>query len=105
MSILDLADVADVDRRSAFSNTNRELVHLFDMPHHAVGVDLVIEVADFGVAGGDEGVEVLERVDHVDGGKVARGEAFAIDVGQDSADSAAINSRRDHAADPLQAVP
>ena len=104
MRVFYLADVADLDRSPALADAHGELVHLLHMPHHAVGVDLVVELADLGVAGRDERVEVLERADHVHGRKVAHRQLVAIDIGQNAADAASVHRRRDHTANALQSV-
>ena len=98
-----VGDIADEDG-SAVPHFDRHVVEVFDCRRHRVGEDLVVQIAGLEVAGGNEHALPLERVNHIHRGQPARLQSHAVDVGKDASQLAAVDRRRDHALDGLQAV-
>ncbi len=61
---------------------------------HRVGVEHVVEIAELGVAAGQENVGCVERVHHVQRREPAGLHLLAVEVGHDGADLAAEDHRR-----------
>ena len=61
--------------------------HALDGVIHRVGVQGVVELAEFRVAGRDEDIEPVEGVHHVGRGQAVGLEPVAVEVGQDGAES------------------
>src|SRR5262249_38273947 len=80
-SVLDRADVFDEDR-SAVLDLDRKVVDVRDARNHAVGVDLIVEVADLSVAGRNEDVEIAERLDDIGRRKAVASQPVGIEINQ-----------------------
>ena len=103
MRIFDLRDIADVSWRTV-ADSERQIVELGDRRHHAVRVNLVIERPELGVASRDHHVEIANGVDDIERRKVSRLRLQRIDIGENAAQPPAVNRRRNHTGDRLQAV-
>ena len=103
MRVLDLRDITDVSRRPV-ANPQRQIVQFRHRRHHTVGVDLIIEHTELGVAGRNHHVRIADRVDDIERRKAAGLRFEWIDIREDAAQPAAVNGRRDYAGDRLQAV-
>ena len=101
--VLDLADVAHEDDRVPI-DLDGDVVELLHLRDHGVGDDLVVDLAELGVAGGNEHVLDTQGVDHVQRREVPRFQLVAIDVRQDSSQHAAVDGRGHHALDTLEPV-
>ena len=78
-----------------FLDPHRDVAHILDLLVHRVGIDHKVEVAELGVARGQEDVAGVERVHDIDRGEVAGLHLLAVEVGHDRPDLAAVDDRRD----------
>ena len=93
VGVLGGGDVAQIDG-AAVLVPQRNVPHVGDVLVHRIGVEHVVEIAELGVAAGQEDVGRVERIHDIQRRKPARLHLLAVEVGHDRADLAAIDHRR-----------